>query len=283
MSSAAPYGNPGRRRSVQETVEVELQSRRLLIGLVVFSILGWSVTAWSWDADALAALHEPAATVGTHSYLLVDGAGCVIDQFGDLDEKLQVFSVRKSMNSALIGALVAEGRLDLDATLEALGIDDTGGLSDRERAATVRDLLMARSGVYHQAVYETPGMQSNRPERNSVAPGERWFYNNWDFNTLHTIAERAGGARSGELFARYIATPIGVTGFQDFDAHHIYGPQSEHAAVEFYLDAWDQARFGLLLLHGGRWGDREVLPASWVAESTSPHSDAGILGGYGYS
>jgi hypothetical protein len=36
--------------------------------------------------------------------------------------------------------------------------------------ATVHDLLMARSGIYHPAAYETGGMRRNRPERSSHAP-----------------------------------------------------------------------------------------------------------------
>lgn len=51
--------------------------------------------------------------------------------------------------SVLFGRSVADGATALDATLEELGIDDIGGLLPVERQARVRDLLTARSGVYH--------------------------------------------------------------------------------------------------------------------------------------
>jgi CubicO group peptidase (beta-lactamase class C family) len=42
------------------------------------------------------------------------------------------------------------------------------------------------------------------------------------------------------------------------------------------------ARFGLLYLREGRWRERQVVPASWVRESTRPVSDFGDGTGYGY-
>jgi CubicO group peptidase (beta-lactamase class C family) len=34
--------------------------------------------------------------------------------------------------------------------------------------------------------------------------------------------------------------------------------------------AVDYARFGLLYLHKGSWNNRQILPADWIVESTSP-------------
>jgi hypothetical protein len=46
------------------------------------------------------------------------------------------------------------------------------------------------------------------------------------------------------------------------------------------------ARFGLLFARGGRWEDEQIIPESWVAESTTAYSDARTVnaceGGYGY-
>ena len=70
---------------------------------------------------------------------------------------------RKSSLSALIGIAVAHHQIDLDDTVGKLGIDDSPpSLTEDEKQATVRDLLEARSGVYHGANYETPDMAARR-------------------------------------------------------------------------------------------------------------------------
>ena len=52
----------------------------------------------------------------------------------------------------LYGKYVASGRIDLDRTLATLGIDEAGeGLLAIEKEATVRHILMSRSGVYWRA------------------------------------------------------------------------------------------------------------------------------------
>ena len=48
------------------------------------------------------------------------------------------------------------------------------------------------------------------------------------------------------------------------------------------LSALDLARFGLLYLREGRWGEEQVVSQSWVRQSVLPYSDAGINGAYGY-
>ena len=56
--------------------------------------------------------------------------------------------------SGLFGISVDAGRIALPSTLADLGIDDCApGLTGQERQATVEQLLMSRSGVYHWANY----------------------------------------------------------------------------------------------------------------------------------
>lgn len=185
--------------------------------------------------------------------------------------------------SALAGIQIAEGRLRPEATLAELGIDDTEpALTAEEKRATVRDLLMARSGVYHRAAYETPGMINRRPERGSHAPGTFWFYNNWDFNALGTVVERAAGRSLFEEFRTRIAQPLQMQNFAPSDTERVREPASEHPAHVFRMSTRDLARFGVLYLNQGRWRDQHVVPAEWVRESTRPHTDLGIRGGYGY-
>jgi CubicO group peptidase (beta-lactamase class C family) len=150
-----------------------------------------------------------------------------------------------------------------------------------EKQATVRDLLEARSGVYHPAAYETKGMAEQRPQRGSHAPGTFWYYNNWDFNTLGYIYETATGTKIFEAFYREIAQPVGMQDFRPSDGHYVTSADSRFPAYLFDMSARDFARFALLYLHAGKWNNTQVVPEDWVKASTHPYSDS-ESGGYGY-
>lgn len=237
---------------------------------------GWSVARLK-EAEAYAASLKPTA-------VMVVQDGKVIAGWGDVSRKVNAASVRKSLLDALYGIAVAEGRIDLRSTLAELGIDDKPpALTDAEKQATVRDLLMARSGVYHPAAHETGDMRRTRPKRGSHMPGSFWWYNNWDFNALGTIYRERTGADIFESFAQRIAGPIGMEDFSVRDGRYATERQSEHPAHLFRISARDAARFGQLFLDGGQWGGRQIIPAAWVKESTTAHSQTnrGSMG-YGY-
>ena len=55
-------------------------------------------------------------------------------------------SIRKSILAILYGKYVADGKINLEDTLEELGVDDVGGLLPVEKRAKVRDLITSRIG-----------------------------------------------------------------------------------------------------------------------------------------
>jgi CubicO group peptidase (beta-lactamase class C family) len=215
--------------------------------------------------------------------IVVDGV--ILDQWGEITTKYIVHSIRKSFLSALFGNYVRNGTIDLDATLEDLGIDDKEpSLTELEKTAAVRDLLKARSGIYHDAAAESPGMKALKPKRHSHKPGTFWYYNNWDFNTLGTIFEELTKKDIYEAFKADIANPIQMEDYMPEDGTKSGVPESFHQAYHFRMTARDMARFGLLMLRKGKWNGTQVIPEDWIEESTRPYSDARLYGSdaYGY-
>jgi CubicO group peptidase (beta-lactamase class C family) len=209
--------------------------------------------------------------------------GAIVAEWGDTTTKTELASVRKSLLSALIGNAVARKELGLAQSLESLGIDDNEpSLSPEEKTATVRDLLQARSGIYHAALYETRAAAAARPARHSHKPGTFWYYNNWDFNTLGTIYERAVRSSIFDAFEREIARPIGMEDYYPTDGRYVTGAASVYPAYPIKMSARDLARFALLYLRKGRWQDRQIIPAAWVEESTRAYSHSEFGPGYGY-
>jgi CubicO group peptidase (beta-lactamase class C family) len=217
---------------------------------------------------------------------MVVDRGQVVAEWGATDEVMIVQSIRKSVLNALIGMAVEEGALSLDATLGELGIEDTPpALSPVERTATVRHLLQSRSGISHPAAAAPGGPV---PERGMHVPGTFWFYNNWDFNVLGAIYERAVGGSIYDAIEKRIAEPLGMEDYSSSDGSYQFEEVSRHPAFHFAMSARDLARFGLLYLACGRWRDRQLVPRAWIEESVRTWSDvvnawtpAGTLG-YGY-
>jgi len=207
-----------------------------------------------------------------------------LKEWGEVDEKFMTHSVRKSFLSALFGNYVRRGVINLEKTMEELGIDDVPPLTNEEKKATIRDCLKARSGIYHTALYESAGMKALKPKRYTEKAGIHWYYNNWDFNVAGTIFEKLTGKKIFEALKEDIAEPIQMESFEVTDGWYVTGDESIHPAYPFKITAKDFARFGYLMLKKGNWNGKQIIPKEWVEESTRYHSDATLYrtDGYGY-
>jgi CubicO group peptidase (beta-lactamase class C family) len=238
-----------------------------------------------FKGDDFEALSLQLCTLPTMAFMVVSG-GKQIYGYGDLAQSCYLASARKSILSMLYGKYVLNATIDLDKTMADLGIDEDDGLLPIEKTARVRDLLIASSGVYHPA--GSPGDDPDSPPRGSKPPGTFFHYNNWDFNVLGAIFEKATGRTVFAALDEELAKPLQ---FQDFDLSRQrmmgFENRSRFLAYHLFLSARDMARIGLVMLRGGEWNGRQVVPAAWVKESTKervPVSAVGRSGemGYGY-
>jgi CubicO group peptidase (beta-lactamase class C family) len=108
--------------------------------------------AAGWSTEKLAEAKSWSQQIAPTAAVMIIQHGLVVAEWGDIAVKSNLHSVRKSLLSALIRIAVDEHKIDLNATMGSLGIDDNApGLSPTEKTATVADLLKARSGIYHAA------------------------------------------------------------------------------------------------------------------------------------
>src|SRR5260370_35640972 len=141
---------------------------------------------------------------------------------------------------------------------------------------------MGASGVYQQAASEGRSQAARRPDRGSHAPGTFWYYNNWDFNVLGAILRRATGEDTFTAVNEHLAQLLQMEDFVPSDGRYIHEDTTDHPAYPMRFSARDLARFGWLYLNRGKWREQQVVPATWVPESTTPYSDVGPGLGYGY-
>ena len=245
--------------------------------------LGWT----QGDLDAVRARLEKLPTTGFMAVV----NGRTLMQYGDIQAVSYLASVRKSVLAILFGNYVASGKVRLNKTLAAAGIDDIGGLTPGEKQATIKDLLTARSGVYHAASNAGDDLAS-APPRGSQQPGTYYLYSNWDFNALGTIFEKETGRDIYDALETDLVKPLGM---QDFDraSHQKSGDarRSQHLAYHMNFSTRDMARIGYLMLREGNWAGRQVTPRAWVHEITQAFTPVAEMNpasrrkgpwGYGY-
>jgi CubicO group peptidase (beta-lactamase class C family) len=226
-----------------------------------------SPEAVGWSRAGLDSVRAALAALPSTGFMAVVG-GRVLFEYGDLDTLSYLASVRKSILSMLYGNYVASGRVNLDRTLADLGVDDVGGLLPSEKQATIRDLLTARSGVFHPASNAGDDLAS-APPRGSVPHGTYQLYSNWDFNAVGHVFELTTGRNIYDALETDLARPLG---FQDWrrSAQQKSGDttKSLYRAYHMYLSTRDWVRETT----------RAVTP---VSEMNPPRRRGGPFG-YGY-
>ncbi|MGH7679422.1 MAG: serine hydrolase domain-containing protein [Gemmatimonadaceae bacterium] len=249
-----------------------------------------NLKAAGWSRAGLDSVRADLATLPSTGFVAIVG-GRVLMSYGDLEQVSYLASVRKSVLSMLYGNYVRRGTIDLNKTLAQLGMDDHGGLTDREKEATVRDLITARSGVYHEASNAGDDLAS-APPRGSQKHGTYMLYSNWDFNAAGAAFEIMTGRDIYDALESDLVRPIGM---QDFDraTHRKTGDstRSRYLAYHMNFSTRDMARLGYLMLRRGNWNGRQLVPADWVDESTRAFTPVGAMNpsrrrdgpwGYGY-
>ena len=222
----------------------------------------------------------------TYAVVVIQGGRLVAERYGGViehwdkpdelvsaDTQLLSWSMAKSMLHAVVGMVVSDGALDLNApaavpmwqhdgrgeiTLEHLlcmrdGLDFTEDYVD----ARVSDVIEMLFGVGAEDV------AAFAADRLLVArPGERFNYSSGTSNIVAAIVrDVVGAADSYRSFLRErLFDPIGMSSADPrFDDVGTW-----IASSYVYATARDFARFGLLYARDGVWDGVRVLPEGWV-------------------
>lgn len=198
--------------------------------------------------------------------LVIVHNGKIVFDYGDIKENSYIASCRKSVLSMLYGKYVENGTIDLNKTIKELEIDDVKGILPIEQKATIKDLISARSGVYHPEGYRG-GLQQYAPKRGSVKPGEYWLYNNWDFNVAGFVFEQESGKNIYDEIEEQLAKPIHMEDWdRSLQVKRGNTSISKYLAYPMWFSTRDMARIGLLMLHKGNWNGKQVISEDWIDE-----------------
>jgi CubicO group peptidase (beta-lactamase class C family) len=111
-----------------------------------------------------------------------------------------------------------------------------------------------------------------------AAPGERWRYSGGATAVIAKLISRGTGRPLLEYAKERLFGPVGIADVEWLTDHT--GEPS--AAAGLRLRPRDLARIGQLILNGGRWDDRQLVPAAWLDESVTPRAEVDALVRYGY-
>lgn len=207
------------------------------------------------------------------------------------------WSMTKSLVSLLVGCAVQDGRIQsIDDPVTRYLPELRGGGYD---GVTIKQVLQMRSGVDYEERYDfgNPGIAARNHEQALVTnvvrfadaartikrankPGEVWQYKTIDTAVLGWLVERVTGGTLAGYAAQRLWEPLGTErdGFFIMDGEP--GTGREFSGAGFNATLRDFARVGLMMLGEGKANGRQVIPASWVRESTRPTGGSGP--GYGY-
>ncbi|MEZ5773507.1 MAG: serine hydrolase [Hyphomicrobiaceae bacterium] len=206
-------------------------------------------------------------------------------------------SVAKSVTAAAAGVLMGRGLLDPEAPVThylpeletsayrgakvAHVLDMTSGVAfneddygDRYSDIGQMDVASGWKPVPPGADphFDWPGSvfeQARRLAHLEAEHGSRFRYRSIETDVLAFCMERAAGKRLPQIVSETVWAPMGAAETAAFTVD-----PTGYALASGGLNATlrDYARFGLLYLNDGRAGERQVLPAAWVADTRSgPH------------
>jgi hypothetical protein len=205
------------------------------------------------------------------------------------------WSVAKSFLSALTGILLEEGAIEsLDDPVTRYVPALEGSAYD---GVSLRQVLQMSSGVTFDEDYLDFNSDINRMGRvlalggsmdafaaglteTFAPPGETWQYVSIDTHVVAMALRGATGRSLTDLMTEKIIQPLGL---ERTPAYVTDGEGTAFALGGLNLTTRDYARFGQMILQGGQWQGRQIVPADWIAESTraSAPTEAGRIG-YGY-
>lgn len=232
----------------------------------------------------------------TRALLAVQGGRVVLERYAEgfgPESRFHSWSMAKSVTQALVGILVREGQLSLDAPAP---VPVWSAAGDPRGALTLRLLLQMSSGldnadggegatsfVARLLFGELSGDTARAAEDVPLIhpPGEHWAYSTATSQIVSDIlARRVGGGREGvrAFVERELVQPLGAKSLLlEFDA-----AGTPVGGGHAWASARDWARLGTLYLRDGMWDGARILPEGWVdfSRSQGPAKNNGTYGAH---
>ncbi|MFW9971318.1 MAG: serine hydrolase domain-containing protein [Candidatus Odinarchaeota archaeon] len=234
---------------------------------------------------------------GVYSILIIRNSFIVkewYDLFANRDYLFRLYSVSKSVTSALIGIAIDKGYI---SSLDELVLDyfpdkDIANIDPLKESITIENLLTMTTGLDWPEYY--PYSDPRNPyndwkasedhveyvlNRTMIAtPGETFNYNTGATHLLSAIIQRATNMSTIDFANKYLFSPLSIE-----HSNWLQDPQGVACGGDgLFLRPRDMAKIGYLFLNDGNWKGKQIISKNWVKVSTSLLISLGLNRGYGY-
>ncbi|TKB77740.1 MAG: serine hydrolase, partial [Mesorhizobium sp.] len=241
----------------------------------------------SQDPEVAKVLDDPAMTgAGMRAVVVVKNGRIVAERYGDgFSEKTPLlgWSMTKTVNAAIVGTLVKDGKLAM--TNQGLFGPWKG---DGRAVISLADMMAMSSGLEFNEDYgdvadvtrmlylepDMAGFAGSKPLTGEV--GKVFSYSSGTAVMLSRLWQDAIGDKDKALVWPRTALfdPLGMqSAVLEADEHGTFVGSSY-----LYATARDWARFGQFLLQGGVWNGKEILPAGFVDWMREPATASKVYG-----
>lgn len=216
----------------------------------------------------------------TNGILLRDGY--IVAEWGDTERVDMTFSVTKSFVSTTAGLAYDRGLLeDVHRPVHRdIAAED---LETAHNRRITWHMLLNQTSEYKGELWGKPDWSDRyrgkkRPYRE---PGTHWLYNDVRVNRLAFALLQLWERPLPEVLEKYVMGPIGASATWQWHGYEnswveINGERMQsvsgggHWGGGMWISTRDLARFGLLYVRKGQWGDARILSERWIEMALTP-------------
>lgn len=226
--------------------------------------------------ESLESLHQKTGTV---AFLIFKNDSLYFEKYYEdygTTSKSNLFSVSKSIVSALLGKALSEGKIkSLDEPVKTFIPELQGAYADQ---VTVGNLVNMASGLQWDENYYSPFTVSTEAyftetlrdllleQPINEIPGQEFNYKSGTYQLLGILLERATGMPLTSYLQEVFWEPMG------FEQEAFWQIDSEHSGMEktfccLATNARDLARFGKLYKNFGNWNGTQIIDSAYVSRA----------------
>ncbi len=219
------------------------------------------------------------------SLLIMKDSALVAEEYFygyDRNELHDIQSCTKSITSLLLGIVLEQyPEISLENPLSDFFPEYDSLFMGKKEKITLEHLITMTAGF---STEDIPGKEDHPDQirhllRMPLAsePGTVFRYNNNNSILLGAVLQRITGIHADVLAEKLLFTPMEISRYR-----WKYVGQLPQCHSELEMLPRDMAKIGQLVLNQGRWGDRQLVPARWIEESTSSMNPESAFFNYGY-